>query len=238
MENAVAYQGVLDPKLVADVFQDFWKLNACSETEKLQCRRQDFQSGYTPAGVEGVRDLPKDFYRSFWDLHGPGRNTFPPGFDGSRIERLFSAVESFTVSTFQSQYPEIAGMVEGAPHGLRVTFFQREQRGRIAMASHQDISLLTAFIGGSGPGLQTGNDECWEDVENPIGSAVIAIGTALRLFRPDLRPFQHRVMSFGTERISLALFLELRRDVVLPNGETAEARLRRIVSRIRGSDPY
>jgi isopenicillin N synthase-like dioxygenase len=234
MNGVCSMQRVLDRRLVSCAFREAEALFALPDAQKLACRAECDGIGYTPPGVEGVRDLPKDQFRSFWDLARPGSNRFPEGCDSSALEQLFTVVERMAADVFGSCLPEQVSIVEGGPHGLRASYFQARAARQIDMPCHRDMGFLTVFIGGSRPGLEGKHGDVWVPVVNDLGDIVVGVGTAMGLYDSGRSAFEHRVVSTGRERVSLTFSLNPRSDAVLPNGETAGARLQRIVHSIRG----
>lgn len=240
-EGMIRLPQVLDPDFVRQVFRSFETLFDLSEDQKIGCRRLGFGSGYTPTNIEGVRDLPKDSYRSFWDIVAPnaGCNRFPASFEEHRsdVEALYRQVEALAIRVFTGAYPSLQQIIRNGAHGIRATHFRPRDPDWIVMPCHLDIGFITVYVGGSSRGLEGKIRNEWTGMINPPGDVIIGAGTTLRMYEQDVVPLRHRVISSGVRRISLAFFLEPSADVVLPNGEVAGDRLRRLVNRIRRADP-
>lgn len=232
MELVHYLHGVLNSQLVTRVFADFEGLFALPEEVKHRCLRKGLGSGYTPYGIEGVRDLPKDIHRCFWDVV-PGQHCFPPAFDARYVLELYDVVRCILQDLFIEKYPQHRHDVLGGIHHLRATHFLASTSQEIVMPDHVDTGLFTGFIGGSRRGLEGKRGEEWREVDNPVGDLLIGAGTLLRLYDPTTVPFVHRVRGFGESRVSLAFFFEPWDEVILPNGELARDRARRLEARFR-----
>jgi isopenicillin N synthase-like dioxygenase len=130
--------------------------------------------------------------------------------------------------------PHIGTLASGGRHLLRFSFYQASATAtEVIFPAHVDFGLLTAYIGGSAPGLQGAINGHFVDIDNPPGSIILGAGTTLRMYDPQITPFRHQVVGGQTERLSVVFFSEPRSEVVLPNGLMAGEHLRGIVASIR-----
>ncbi len=223
-------------------------LNVQNETERLRhlvsqlfdlpgdalmrCLRDEDEEGYTPPGVEAVRGHVSDKQRHFFDIRS-GKNAAlkqeVPVILGA-VETMMALVLPFCFRILQAMDQSIhsepdrslADDANGGAHLFRVGHYLNHTASplEILFPSHKDFGLLTAYIGGSTPGLQMKLHGVWHDVYNPPGSVIFAAGTTLRMLCPHVPVIPHRVTGGSIGRISISLFTELRPEVLLPNGKT------------------
>ncbi|OGH69810.1 MAG: hypothetical protein A2754_02005 [Candidatus Magasanikbacteria bacterium RIFCSPHIGHO2_01_FULL_47_8] len=235
--GAVRVPAVIDPFFATRVFTAAELVFKLSEEEKEVCRRRGVSAGYTPPGVEGVKNGAKDPDRCFWDILSPDRekNIFPgkePRFQELATE-LYRTLETFVMRLLEVAYPEVANLAVGGHHLLRFSSYSENNTAQALFPSHVDFGLVTAYLGGSSPGLQGKVGEEWVDINNPIGSVLLGAGTTLKMYDPAVVPFRHQVLGGHGPRLSVALFTEPRAEVLLPNGSTAGEHLQKLVAGIR-----
>lgn len=155
------------------------------ETKEVH-RRHGMTGGFTPPGIEGVRDHGPDFSRSFWDTLDPigGENRYPECAIGqayqSAATELFSQVEAAVSALLRSTYPDVAAVAQDGRHLLRASSYAPAPAGHVVFPSHVDFGLITAYVGGAPSGLQGLIDGVWTNVDAPAGDLFLAAGTTLR----------------------------------------------------------
>lgn len=235
--GSVRIPNMIKPSMVEDIFSGAERLFNLTEDEKLACRSSGMSSGYTPPGIEGVKNQNKDIDRCFWDILSPDReiNIFPKQekLFQEQVANLYRILEDVIIRALASAYPEVSTRAVAGRHMLRFSYYQPNSAGQIIFPSHVDFGIITAYLGGSGPGLQGKINGQWMEVVNPIGSVILGAGTTLRMYDKKVIPFPHRVFGTPATRISAVFFSEPRLEVVLPNGLTAGEHLRRLVEEIR-----
>ena len=192
--------------------------------------------GYSPPGVEGVRDYGPSLLRHFVDdrVGEPPRS---PITKEACVELWEQARYWLRVVDLEFSTPLTEGAA-GGPHMLRRSQYLNEDTSRqVLFPPHRDFGLLTFYVGGAAEGLQMKIQDEWCDVWNPPGSLIAAAGTTLRLYAPEIISVQHQVVGSRTGRISTVFFTEPRADVVLPNGVRAGDHLARLVRQIRTDAP-
>ena len=107
-----------------------------------------------------------------------------------------------------------------------------EDANAIRAAAHEDINLLTVLPAANEPGLQVfSNEGEWLDVSCDFNTLIINTGDMLKELSQDYFPSTtHRVVNpegidRSKSRISLPLFLQPRKEVVLSDRYTADSYL-------------
>lgn len=108
----------------------------------------------------------------------------------------------------------------------------------IRAAPHQDINLITVLPAANTPGLQVlGKDDTWLEVPCEFNSLIINAGDMLQELSQGYFPSAtHRVVNperQNTSRISLPLFLQPRKEVVLSKQYTADEFLQERLKELR-----
>ena len=208
---------------------------------KDRLKRTGLGSGFTPAGVEGVRGGLPNPHRSFLDLRADLSDVrrleeeFPLNmFLASKVLRQ---IQDLAMDVLNVGWPDVANLAEGGEHMFRITHYPSGHAGKELFPSHRDFGLITCYLGGAERGLKFYHGSgFWDHVRNDVGSIVVTAGTTLCQYDRDCIAIQHAAYGYLDERISAVLFTEPRGDVVLPNGKTAREHLTHLTSQIR-KDP-
>lgn len=151
---------------------------------------------------------------------------------------LLGWIELHSPPEVRKQYREpLPQIMKGSEHTLlRILHYPPltglEDAHATRAAAHEDINLLTVLPAANEPGLQVlSNEGDWLDVPCEFNTLIINTGDMLKELSQDYFPSTtHRVVNpEGTDRsksrISLPLFLQPRKEVVLSDRYTADSYL-------------
>ncbi len=196
------------------------------------------RTGYTPAGIEKSPGSGLNWHRHFFDYR-PGMVTLYPSPCSDALEPLHRYLtelgETLCMLIDHEAHLSLRSIIRNGPHILRVTECLNEEVDpeRELFGSHLDFGLLTLFVGGSTPGLQVLSGGKWIDADAQKGNVLVGAGTILKQYLPASTSLRHRVMANSARRLSLFQFIEPRADVVLPNKESADTFLKRVLKSVR-----
>ncbi len=245
-DGGCIFTGALLPELVTACHEQGRALLALPpETLRLYESQPErpFPGGYLPPGRERVRELPPDLFRHCWDVfprdtekvHVPSQaEAF-----AETAKRLSRALEEITRLVFTALDREwgtsLAQDARNGPHHLRLSqYISNVPDGRVLFPDHVDFGLFTLFVGGSLEGLQyQDRTSAWRPLPLALGSIAVGVGTTLRLLRPRVRAFRHRVIATSNGRVSSVFFTELEPQIRLPNGKTAGEHFAQLSARVR-----
>lgn len=222
--------GVVDPSLVSTVRHLGFNLLRQPNVIQPECYRGDGLTGYTPPGIENVRNMPADWQRHFWDIGLPDRVHNPQCHHAAAFvasaTTLAMQIEALANNLLRNLEAYIGspanglwrGMQDGQHH-VRVSHYPPSNLSpeSIIFPAHKDFSLVTVYIGGAEDGLEVWQDGEWMSLPNPLGDVVVATGTLLARYSDHrFLALPHRVRRGGGERLSVVMFTEPHHNTVLP----------------------
>lgn len=217
-------ENVLDTDLIDQALDCACRAFELDPVFKNRYRRRDEGYGYMPAGTPRLAGGKPDHNREFWDIGRGTENRFPseiPAF-APTLNRLQMALERIAGSVLLRLDREwelgLTELTDGSRMPIRINKYRDASEGEMLFHAHRDFSLVTLYIGATCPGLEFEIDGIWQRPEQPKGALLVAVGSILRQYRRRPRAVRHRVMATGESRLSMAMFVEPRPDVVLPNG--------------------
>ena len=236
----------ISESLVNSIYQN-WQTFFASEEKQDYLFHRKTQDGFYPAeSAESARghsskDI-KEYYHYYpWGQCPAALKTITANYYESALTlavELLGWIELHSppevVKYFSEPLPQI---MDGSEHTLlRILHYPpltgAEDANAIRAAAHEDINLLTVLPAANEPGLQVLSKEGeWLDVSCDFNTLIINTGDMLKELSQDYFPSTtHRVVNpegidRSKSRISLPLFLQPRKEVVLSYRYTADSYL-------------
>lgn len=236
----------ISESLVNSIYQN-WQTFFASEEKQDYLFHRKTQDGFYPAeSAESARghsskDI-KEYYHYYpWGQCPAALKTITANYYESALTlavELLGWIELHSppevVKYFSEPLPQI---MDGSEHTLlRILHYPpltgAEDANAIRAAAHEDINLLTVLPAANEPGLQVLSKEGeWLDVSCDFNTLIINTGDMLKELSQDYFPSTtHRVVNpegidRSKSRISLPLFLQPRKEVVLSDRYTADSYL-------------
>ena len=236
----------ISESLVNSIYQN-WQTFFASEEKQDYLFHRKTQDGFYPAeSAESARghsskDI-KEYYHYYpWGQCPTALKTITANYYESALTlavELLGWIELHSppevVKYFSEPLPQI---MDGSEHTLlRILHYPpltgAEDANAIRAAAHEDINLLTVLPAANEPGLQVLSKEGeWLDVSCDFNTLIINTGDMLKELSQDYFPSTtHRVVNpegidRSKSRISLPLFLQPRKEVVLSDRYTADSYL-------------
>ena len=236
----------ISESLVNSIYQN-WQTFFASEEKQDYLFHRKTQDGFYPAeSAESARghsskDI-KEYYHYYpWGQCPAALKTITAHYYESALTlavELLGWIELHAprevVKYFSEPLPQI---MDGSEHTLlRILHYPpltgAEDANAIRAAAHEDINLLTVLPAANEPGLQVLSKEGeWLDVSCDFNTLIINTGDMLKELSQDYFPSTtHRVVNpegidRSKSRISLPLFLQPRKEVVLSYRYTADSYL-------------
>ena len=240
--------------LVNSIYQS-WQTFFASEKKQDYLFHPEAQDGFYPAesaeAAKGrtIKDI-KEYYHYFpWGQCPPGQKAITANYYESTLAfgvELLGWVEQHSPPEVSEQYREpLPQIMRGSEQTLlRILHYPPltgiEDSNAIRAAAHEDINLLTILPAANAPGLQVlSKEDGWSDVPCESNMLIINTGDMLREISQGYFPSTtHRVVNpAGTDksksRISLPLFLQPRKEVVLSDRYTADSYLQERLEELR-----
>ena len=236
----------ISESLVNSIYQN-WQTFFASEEKQDYLFHRKTQDGFYPAeSAESARghsskDI-KEYYHYYpWGQCPTALKTITANYYESALTlavELLGWIELHSPPEVVKYYSEpLPQIMDGSEHTLlRILHYPpltgAEDANAIRAAAHEDINLLTVLPAANEPGLQVLSKEGeWLDVSCDFNTLIINTGDMLKELSQDYFPSTtHRVVNpegidRSKSRISLPLFLQPRKEVVLSDRYTADSYL-------------
>lgn len=225
--GALILQGECSPRTTRKVYNE--ARIAFVERKHLESQPYDVatQTGYIPPGAERTVRSRALYLRHAFDYR-PKYVTFTKNGTEDGALRAYYANLVLTARRVIALLNRVTvcpltPLIAGSPYVLRIA----EALNAVSepyteiFPTNRDYGLFTVFGGPTEPGLQMLINSRWASVSLGAGEYLIAPGMLFRQYYPAACVAPHRVMGTWPRRISLTLFVDPRRNVVLPSGELA-----------------
>ena len=232
----------ISESLVNSIYQN-WQTFFASEEKQDYLFHRKTQDGFYPAeSAESARghsskDI-KEYYHYYpWGQCPTALKTITANYYESALTlavELLGWIELHSPPEVVKYYSEpLPQIMDGSEHTLlRILHYPpltgAEDANAIRAAAHEDINLLTVLPAANEPGLQVLSKEGeWLGVSCDFNTLIINTGDMLKELSQDYFPSTtHRVVNpegvdRSKSRISLPLFLQPRKEVVLSDRYTA-----------------
>ncbi len=232
----------IETKLIAKVYQEWGEFFQRDEKNNYLFNRET-QDGYFPmlhaetAKGSTIKDIKELFQVYPWGQYPATVSDLARELYiqlSSLAAILLQWLEDNTPAAISQQFSmPLSHMIYDSPRTmLRIIHYPpltgQENSGAMRAAAHEDINLLTLFVGATEPGLQIKDSEgVWHDVECDLSTIVVNTGDMLQMCSNNYyKSTTHRVVNPQGEaarlaRLAMLLFLHPNDEVQLSANHTA-----------------